>query len=71
MAEQKKQQKPQTTESDESVTTEAAPQGEEITEKIDDLLDEERVFPLMKVGGRSIQNEVGRIGIHDEFRCSC
>ncbi|MEE8332154.1 MAG: ubiquitin-like protein Pup [Acidimicrobiia bacterium] len=40
MAEQKKQQKPQTTESDESVTTEAAPQGEEITEKIDDLLDE-------------------------------
>ncbi len=40
MAEQKKQQKPQTTESDESVTTEAAPQGEELTEKIDDLLDE-------------------------------
>ena len=40
MAEQKKQQKPQTTESEESVTTEAAPQGEELTEKIDDLLDE-------------------------------
>ncbi|MDH3730084.1 MAG: ubiquitin-like protein Pup [Acidimicrobiia bacterium] len=40
MAEQKKQQKPQTTETDESVTTESAPQGEEIVEKIDDLLDE-------------------------------
>ena len=39
MAEQKKQQKPQTTETDEPVV-EAAPQGEEITERIDDLLEE-------------------------------
>ena len=40
MAEQKKQQKPQKTESDDAVVEEAAPQGEEITERIDDLLEE-------------------------------
>jgi ubiquitin-like protein Pup len=40
MAEQKRQQKPQTTESDDVVVEEGAPQAEELTERIDDLLDE-------------------------------
>jgi ubiquitin-like protein Pup len=40
MAEQKKQQKPQTTESEDAVVESGAPQGAEITERIDDLLDE-------------------------------
>ena len=40
MAEQKKQQKPQTSEAEDAIVEEAAPQGAEITERIDELLDE-------------------------------